>query len=92
MGGVYEALDDKCGYLCKPKDFVAIGNRVIELLQNDTLRLQMGKYARNKVIENFTIGKFIKEYEIAYDKVMNNGVLDVKKSILIQLKNHQEAS
>ena len=92
VGGVYEALDDKCGFLCKPKDFVAIGNRVIELLQNDTLRLQMGKYARNKVIENFTIGKFIREYEIAYDKVMKDKTLSVNKSILIQLKNHQEAS
>lgn len=92
VGGVNEALDEKCGFLCKPKDYVEIGNRVIELLQNESLRTQMGIYARNKVIQNFTIEKFIQEYEIAYDKVISREMNENHIPILIQLENHQEAS
>ncbi|UOK41740.1 MULTISPECIES: GT4 family glycosyltransferase PelF [Flavobacterium] len=70
VGGVTEALDEDCGFICKPKDYEEIGNCVIKLLQNDELRKQMGINARRKVTENFTIGKFIKEYEEAYEKIM----------------------
>ena len=71
VGGVTEALDDQCGFICKPKDYVGIGNSVVTLLQDEALRKKMGAYARKKVIDNFTIGKFIKEYEIAYDYIIN---------------------
>ncbi|WP_313808413.1 GT4 family glycosyltransferase PelF [Flavobacterium sp.] len=70
VGGVTEALDENCGFICKPKDFEDIGNKVIQLLQNKELREKMGVNARRKVVENFTIGKFIKEYEEAYERVM----------------------
>ena len=92
VGGVTEALDDKCGFICKPKDYVEIGNRVIELLQNEPLRIKMGIYARNKVIENFTIGKFIHKYEIAYDKVCNKELPEVQEQMVMEIENHQEAS
>ena len=71
VGGVAEALDEKCGFLCKPKDHEAIGEKVVTLLQNAELRKQMGAYARKKVIDNFTIDKFTKEYEIAYEYILN---------------------
>lgn len=74
VGGVYEALDENCGFLCKPKDYKEIGKCVIHLLQNEQLRKEMGVNARRKVIENFTIGKFIKEYEEAYEKIMGNSI------------------
>ena len=70
VGGVAEALDENCGFICKPKDYNEIGNRVIELLQNDELRIQKGVNAREKVIANFTIGTFISEYEKAYESVL----------------------
>jgi hypothetical protein len=31
----------------------------------------MGVAARKKVIDNFTIDKFIKEYEVAYEYLLN---------------------
>ncbi|RXR22963.1 GT4 family glycosyltransferase PelF [Flavobacterium stagni] len=74
VGGVGEALDESCGYLCKPKDFEALGNRVIELLQNEELRKKMGENARRKVIQNFTITKFINAYEKIYDSLMQSPV------------------
>jgi len=66
VGGVSEALDENSGFICKPKDYKAIGKRVIELLQNKKLRLQKGTYARQKIIDNFTIDRFISKYEYEY--------------------------
>ncbi|WP_243694634.1 GT4 family glycosyltransferase PelF [Flavobacterium psychrotolerans] len=71
VGGVTEALDDKCGFICKPKDYKALGESVITLLQDEVLRKQMGINARKKVVDNFTIEKFINEYEIAYESILN---------------------
>lgn len=84
VGGVIEALDDQCGFICKPKDFVAIGNNIIELLQNEPLRIRMGAYARQKIIDNFTVGKFISEYERAYDRVMGKEFTTVYESVFIE--------
>ncbi|TDP58048.1 GT4 family glycosyltransferase PelF [Flavobacterium dankookense] len=94
VGGVSEALDSSCGFICKPKDHVEIGMRVVELLQNEELRLQMGRNARKKVIENFTIDKFIKGYEYAYEKVMTQKEVQVPHPIFIQMEAQeaQEAS
>ncbi|MGB0974668.1 MAG: GT4 family glycosyltransferase PelF, partial [Flavobacteriaceae bacterium] len=66
VGGVSEALDEHCGYICKPKDYVALGECVIQLLQNEQMRREKGRYARQKVIEYFTIETFIKKYENEY--------------------------
>lgn len=71
VGGVTEALDNNCGFICKPKDYEALGKSVVTLLQDENMRKQMGAYARQKVIDNFTIDKFITEYEIAYNHIIN---------------------
>jgi len=95
IGGVYEALDENCGFLCKPKDYEEIGTCVIHLLQNEELRKQMESNEPQKVIENFTIGKFIREYEEAYEKVMGNSAQqNIQESLYIHLaeRNAMEAS
>jgi len=43
----------------------------------------MGENARKKVIENFTIGKFIAEYEDVYERVITREVKEVQMPILI---------
>lgn len=68
VGGVKEALTPECGYVCKPKDAQAIANKVIELLSNETLRKQMGQASRQRVLDHFTIDKFIAAYERAYQE------------------------
>jgi glycosyltransferase involved in cell wall biosynthesis len=35
VGGVTEALE-KCGFICKPKDFEALGQSVVTLLQDES--------------------------------------------------------
>jgi len=72
VGGVNEALGEGCGYACKPKDAEEIGQRVIDILYNDDLRKNMGLNARGRVLENFTIDKFIAQYEEVYDTVVNH--------------------
>ncbi|HLA56118.1 MAG TPA: GT4 family glycosyltransferase PelF [Flavobacterium sp.] len=92
VGGVTEALDENCGFICKPKDHEEIGMRVVELLQNKEMRAQMGAYARKKVIDNFTIGKFISEYEAVYERVVRKDTKEVVEPIFIQLEERQAAS
>jgi glycosyltransferase involved in cell wall biosynthesis len=70
VGGVREALDDSCGFTCKPKDAEAIGNAVIKLLLDKDLRKTMGENAREKVLKNFTLNKFVNEYEDVYKDIM----------------------
>jgi glycosyltransferase involved in cell wall biosynthesis len=81
-------LDSTCGFICKPKDYKALGQSVVTLLQDDVLRKRMGEIARKKVIDNFTIDKFIREYEMAYEYIISKKAQD-----LIYLNSHlqQEA-
>ncbi|RZJ35023.1 MAG: DUF3492 domain-containing protein [Flavobacterium sp.] len=91
VGGVTEAIDENCGFICKPKDYEEIGSRVVELLQNEEMRARMGAYARKRVIDNFTIGKFIHEYEDVYERVARKDIKEVAP-IFIQLEERQAAS
>jgi len=90
VGGVYEALNEECGFLCKPKDYQALGDRVIELLKNDELRKKMGTAARKRVMDNFTVDHFINEYERAYTRLMKRK--ERLEPIYLQLQTHQEAT
>jgi len=72
VGGVKEALDESCGFTCKPKDAEEIGGNVTKLLLNEELRTKMGKNAREKVLNNFTLNKFIGEYEDVYSEIMKS--------------------
>jgi glycosyltransferase involved in cell wall biosynthesis len=72
VGGVKEALDESCGFTCKPKDAEEIGGNVTKLLLNEELRKKMGKNAREKVLNNFTLNKFIGEYEDVYSEIMKS--------------------
>lgn len=72
VGGVKEALDDSCGFTCKPKDAEGIGKAVIKLLLDEDLRKTMGENAREKVLKNFTLNKFVSEYEEAYKDLIKS--------------------
>ncbi len=85
VGGVCEALDETCGRLCKPRDHEDIGRNVVALLRNENLRKQLGAAARKRVIEEFSIEKFIHEYEQAYDYIatINNKSTRIEKQLAI---------
>lgn len=83
VGGVSEALDENCGYICKPKNHEEIGKRVIELLQNEELRKRMGENAREKVIANFTIENFIMDFENMYNSLKISQLKPKKRLALV---------
>lgn len=79
VGGVSEAIDEASGFVCKPRDPKAIGTKVIELLTNDDLRIGMGKNARQRVIDNFTLDIFIQSYEDIYESIYSKGLKEEQK-------------
>ncbi|QCX40892.1 DUF3492 domain-containing protein [Aureibaculum algae] len=87
VGGVYEALDEKSGFICKPRDYDEIASKVVELLSDDKLRKEMSVYGRQRVIDYFTIGKFINGYEEAYKELYESDkskkIEEIKKTQLI---------
>jgi len=69
VGGVHEALNDECGFLCKARDYNGIAEKVIVLLTDTELRIKMGENARKRIIDNFTIVDFIAKYEECYKEL-----------------------
>ncbi|HEY0092084.1 MAG TPA: GT4 family glycosyltransferase PelF [Flavobacterium sp.] len=92
VGGVTEAMDENCGFICKPRDHEEIGSKVVELLQNEEMRKRMGAYARKRVIDNFTIGKFIREYEEVYENVVRKDTREVVEPIFIRIEEQRQAA
>lgn len=55
VGGIPEAImDNKTGFVIEPENPEALADKISLLLNNDTLRNQMGNFARNHVKENFS--------------------------------------
>lgn len=86
VGGVSEAMNDSCGFICKPKDYKTIANKVSTLLNNKSLRTQMGNNARKRIEENFTIKNFITAYETVYDEVLMPKTRDVQNLYINEVK------
>jgi glycosyltransferase involved in cell wall biosynthesis len=92
VGGVTEALDENCGFICKPKDFEDIGNKVIALLEDKALRMKMGFNGRQKVIDNFTVDKFIEAYENVYERVITRETKDIKIPVILPFNQELETN
>ncbi|MEP7095336.1 MAG: glycosyltransferase family 4 protein [Flavobacterium sp.] len=63
--------DEENGFLVHPADHDLFSSRIIELLQNDTLSLEMGKSARFKVEEEFDINKLVVKNIDFYKEIVN---------------------
>lgn len=69
VGGVHEALTADCGILCKPRADQEIADGVIYLLKHPEIRKEMGVSCRKRVLNHFTINKFISEYQQIYENL-----------------------
>ncbi|MDQ7918413.1 GT4 family glycosyltransferase PelF [Mesonia sp. MT50] len=69
VGGVSEALNEETGIICKPKNYLQIGEAVIKLLKDENLRSTMGVKCRERVLEHFTLEDLVKDYEQIYDQL-----------------------
>ncbi len=62
QGGPPEiVVDGETGFIVNPRDYPTIAKRITELLSNPELRHEMGRKARERVLENFTLERSAKQ-------------------------------
>jgi glycosyltransferase involved in cell wall biosynthesis len=54
-------LDGETGFIVNPRDHGTVAKRMMELLSNPELRHEMGRRARERVLENFTLERSAKQ-------------------------------
>src|SRR3989442_9792873 len=60
-GGPSEIIvDGETGFIVNPRDYGTIAKRMTELLSSPELRHEMGRSARKRVLENFTLERSTK--------------------------------
>lgn len=71
-GGPLEIIEDgKDGYLVNPEETDMLANKIIELLKDQSLRQKIAEAARKKVVEQFSIKNFVKQFQKIYLEVLN---------------------
>ena len=71
IGGFKEIIEDGVtGFLVEPKNPEAISEKVIEFIQNETLRKKIGKCARQKVIEDFNWNRNVEQMIAEYNNII----------------------
>ena len=72
VGGIRsQIIDGKTGYLVDPLDYNECAKKTIELLTNDKLREDMGKYGKEHVKNNFLTTRHLLDWVMAIKSVMN---------------------
>jgi len=67
VGGPAETVvDGETGFLVPPRDAPAIAARVMQLLADEGLRQRLGKRARQRVLENYTLEKNVARLQDVY--------------------------
>ena len=73
VGGLPEIVRDGIdGFLVEPGDVDGFVDKVSYLLEHPSEAAQMGKNGRQRVIENFSIRKIVREYEELYLNLMES--------------------
>lgn len=73
IGWAQELIVDKeSGFLVPPKNHIDFANRVLQLLQDKDLVVEMGKKARLRVEDKFDIQKITKKNIAFYSKIINS--------------------
>jgi glycosyltransferase involved in cell wall biosynthesis len=67
VGGIPEVLvDGATGFLVPPRDPRAMADRLVELLESDSLRVEMGRAALQRARDCFTVEKMVDETAAVY--------------------------
>ncbi|MBS3765162.1 glycosyltransferase [Candidatus Bipolaricaulota bacterium] len=63
VGGIpLQVIDEETGFLCDPEDYNCFARRVIELIEDETLREEIGQNGREHVKNNFLITRLMLEW------------------------------
>ena len=71
VGGTPEIItDNQSGYLINPKDIPTLKNKLEILINNETLRKELGNNAYNEMLNKFNWNKSIERYLEIFDKML----------------------
>ncbi len=77
IGGIPEVIEDGVnGYTIELGDIEAASIRLLELLRNDSLRMDMGTNAIHKIKDHFQTEHIVNQYEDLYYSLLENGEKD----------------
>lgn len=72
VGGIPEVIENNVnGILIDMGDWQALGDKIIDLLENDELRITIGKNAFYRVREKWDVKKIRNDYNLLYLKLIN---------------------
>jgi glycosyltransferase involved in cell wall biosynthesis len=72
VGSINEVVDDRVtGYLISPSNHRAAAEAIINLIHNPAMRREMGKKARERVMEKFNLSVCAQIHRSAYDKAQS---------------------
>ncbi len=70
VGGTPEVIDEGIqGFLVAPGDPNALADRILQLLQTDSLRHEMGQQGRQRVREHFSFAQMAAQYQCLFDRL-----------------------
>lgn len=87
VGGVREAVEG-CGILCKPRNYNALAEGVIQLLNDDDLRKELAEEGRERVLRDFTIPKSVNRYKEIYQDFHSQQQVPKHHSITLSSVNN----
>jgi glycosyltransferase involved in cell wall biosynthesis len=71
-GGTSEIVDDqKTGFVITPFAVDELVEKIELLIDNETLRLEMGDAAKQRILEHFSLEKMTESYIQLYEKLIN---------------------
>ncbi len=72
VGGNREAVvDGETGFIVPPRDENALAERMLQLVEDPGLRLEMGGKGKERFIEKFTAEKMVRKTEELYEELIN---------------------
>nr|WP_052478547.1 GT4 family glycosyltransferase PelF [Kibdelosporangium sp. MJ126-NF4]CEL18918.1 glycosyltransferase [Kibdelosporangium sp. MJ126-NF4]CTQ95279.1 glycosyltransferase [Kibdelosporangium sp. MJ126-NF4] len=69
VGGVSEAVGD-AGFVVPPRDHAAVARACVKLLTDTSLRRKLGRVARQRVLDNFTLQQWNDSYRDIYTELV----------------------
>lgn len=71
IGGVVDVVEDgKSGILFEPGDVSRLASAMIKLLNDNELRMRLGKEARKRIVDSFSIDRIADEYISLYERLL----------------------
>ena len=70
IDGIPATIDNQVGVLVPPRNVFALENGILKILENPTLMKRLGRNARRKVLEQFTLDKMVDSTVNVYKNVI----------------------